>query len=188
MRIKQISHGSLLEDLHSFRRTFDGAQVRDVSRDILQLLRDINSIFESPGSPAAFAEEFRALQEDYRVNMGLLAACLETLEVIIRMDAKADDKDPGSHHSDHHSMSRPRRRAKKEFDIPSDYSDSDYSDNGFFEWSEGEDNQRGSRRTWSKPTFASQGVIRTLERGCRHLGLKEIKPTNPMYRKFLSYR
>ncbi|CAN8073884.1 unnamed protein product [Agarophyton chilense] len=42
--------------------------------------------------------------------------------------------------------------------------------------------------TRSKSTRTTQGVIRSHEKGRRHLGLKDLKPTNPLYRKLLSYR
>lgn len=42
--------------------------------------------------------------------------------------------------------------------------------------------------TDARATYATQGVVFSRGNGRRHLGLKELKPTNPIYWKLSSYR
>lgn len=198
MRVNQLAQSSIFEDVQSLRKKVDEAQLRDVSEDIRLLRRDVNFVLESLGSPAVFVEAYRSFVQECNQEMVRYRARLETLEGIIRMDNAEDaanENEKASKHSSRRATAKERRRPEKEVRYDSDSLSSDSSartEKSTSDSSDSEDDakrHRGrSRGSKSRTTSASQCVIRTREKGRRHLGLKELKPTNPLYRKLLSYQ
>lgn len=192
LEIANAAHIELLQEVTSLRRRVDDALMRDVSGDIRFLRQDVNSILESLGVPGTFIQEYRSFVDQIRGTTDRLHVRIRDVEEIIRMDGDDNARRSVSVVSEADGAgSAKQTRRKKSVRIHSDSSDSGSSQDSHSDSSgssDSEDERRKSRATRSRATYTTQGAIRTRSKGMRHLGLKELKPTNPLYRKLLSYR
>ncbi|PXF46079.1 hypothetical protein BWQ96_04085 [Gracilariopsis chorda] len=184
VRILQSSQVKLIQDITKLRTRFDDADVRDVSNDVRVLRADVNTVMEGRKVSGTLLQEVPE-----RLNR--LAARLETVEQTIIHDAVPPGApvSEGSRKSHRATDRHRRKKVKMEEGLPSSSSsESDVRSHGSSSSSSDAEPNHRSRASRSKYTEATHGAVRTREKGRKHLGLKELKPTNLLYRKLLSYR
>lgn len=186
VRILQNSHVGLLQEMTKIRQRLAEVEARNATEDVRVLRSDVNQIMEHRQVSAALHEQAAARSDR-------LAARLETVEQTIIADAVAPGV-PVSEGSRHSHRSRDRPAKKKKVKVESDSSSSSSSEDephpeGSSPDSSDAENERSRHRaSRSRATEVTQSAARGRTKGRRHLGLKELKPTNLLYRKLLSYR
>lgn len=189
--IANVAHASLSQQVTELERRWSDSLARDYSGDIRLLRADVNSILECLGTPAAFVEGYREFVEEVKTHMMRVTGRMDTLEALLREDLNAPRQEEvkviSTQHRSSHLPRHPGKRVHR-YEVSSS-SDSETSSSSSSSRSsrEGRGRRRGEEPS-SRATYTSHGAIRAREKGRRHFGLKELKPTNPLYRKLLSYR
>ncbi|CAN8070210.1 unnamed protein product [Agarophyton chilense] len=166
----------LAEQFDSIPKKVNGTATQDFSEDLCVLRADMNSILESLGGPSAFVK-------DVAEKFSRVRSRLETLEQSLMSGNNPTEPVAVSYKGRKEENRQARKKQRNTDPEPSDSSssESDSSDSSV-------EVARCERSSRSKRSTATHGVIcaRTKER--KHIGLKELKPTNSLFKILLSYR
>ncbi|CAN8069909.1 unnamed protein product [Agarophyton chilense] len=166
----------LAEEFDSLRKKVNDTATQDFSKDLRVLRADVNSILESLDGPSAFVK-------DVADKFSRVQSRLETLEQTLMSGNDPAEPVALSHKGTKEETRQARRKRRHTDPEPSDSSssESDSSDSSV-------EVARRERSSRSKPSTATHGVIRARTNGRKYTGLKELKPTNSLFKKLLSYR
>ncbi|CAN8065807.1 unnamed protein product [Agarophyton chilense] len=166
----------LAEEFDSLRKKVNDTATQDFSEDLRVLRADVNSILESFGGPSVFFKDVADKFSRFRSR-------LETLEQTLMSGDDPAEPVAVSHKGNKEENRQARKKRRNTDPEPSDSSssESDSSDSSV-------EVARRERSSRSKRSTATHGVIRARTKGRKHTGLKELKPTNLLFKKLLSYR
>ncbi|CAN8069510.1 unnamed protein product [Agarophyton chilense] len=179
---------AFVEEFEALRSRCNGSSMKEVVDDLRLLRADVDTLLECFGGPAAYVE-------GVETRFNRVSARPQTLEQTILMEDVPEKPVAVSDQAKHEKKRDDTRRRRGNHDSDdSDSSNSSRSSRGSHH-SNGSDSSDSSfddghrrRSSRSKRSFATQSVIRAREKGRKHSGLKELKCTNPLYKKWVSYR